>query len=176
MGTSASALSSLLSSASSPSGIDISSILEAALGSSSPGIDVTSAVNAAVTAAEAPEQTWETEESTLQSQVSALTQIQTDASTLDNDMQSLNSITGPLSAMTVNSSNANVVGVRRLREHGGKSCDCRQQPRDNCLVDIGNIRKRLDGHACWKLHHHQRKRNRNDDNYRRHRNAHRCCQ
>jgi len=111
MSTSASALSSLLSSASSPSGIDISSILEAALGSSSPGIDVTSAVNAAVTAAEAPEQTWETEESTLQSQVSALTQIQTDASTLDDDMQSLNSITGPLSAMTVNSSNADVVSA-----------------------------------------------------------------
>ncbi|HEY1730419.1 MAG TPA: flagellar filament capping protein FliD [Terriglobales bacterium] len=111
MGTSASSLSSLLSSVSSPSGIDISSILEAALGASSPGIDVTSAVNAAVTAAEAPEQTWETEESTLQSQVSALTQIQTDASTLDNDMQSLNSITGPLSAMTVSSSNANVVSA-----------------------------------------------------------------
>jgi flagellar hook-associated protein 2 len=111
MSTSASSLSSLLSSASGSSGIDISSILEAALGSSSPGIDVTAAVNAAVTAAEAPEQIWETEESTLQSQVSALTQIQTDASTLDNDMQSLNSITGPLSAMTVTSSNADVVSA-----------------------------------------------------------------
>jgi flagellar hook-associated protein 2 len=111
MSTPASSLSSLLSSASSSSGIDISSILEAALGASSPGIDVTAAVNSAITAAEAPEQAWQTTESTLQSQISALTQIQTDASTLDNDVQNLNSITGPLSAMTVNSSNSNVVSA-----------------------------------------------------------------
>jgi len=107
MSTSASLLSSLLSSGS--SGIDISSILEAALGASSPGIDVTSAVNSAVTAAEAPEQGWETQESTLQSQVSALNQIQTDVSNLDNDVQNLNSIIGPFSAMSVNSSDSNVV-------------------------------------------------------------------
>ncbi len=106
--SSVSALDSLLSGTSS-SGIDLSSILEAAFGASSPGIDVTSAVDAAVEAAEAPEQQWETQESTLQSQVSALTQIQTDATNLDNDAQSLNSLTGPLSAMTVNSSDANVV-------------------------------------------------------------------
>jgi flagellar hook-associated protein 2 len=111
MSTLASSLGSLLSSASSPSGTDISSILAAAFGASSPGIDVTSAVNAGVTAAEAPELTWQTEEGTLQSQVSALTQIQTDASNLDNVMQSLNSITGPLSAMTVSSSNADVVSA-----------------------------------------------------------------
>jgi flagellar hook-associated protein 2 len=111
MSTSASSLSSLLSAASGSSGIDISSILQAALGASSPGIDVTAAVNAGVTAAEAPEQTWQAEEGSLQTQISALTQIQTDASTLDNDMQSLNSITGPLSAMTVNSSNTDVVSA-----------------------------------------------------------------
>ncbi|MGD0481748.1 MAG: flagellar filament capping protein FliD [Terracidiphilus sp.] len=108
MSTSASSLSSLLSSASSSSGIDISSILEAATGASSPGIDVTAAVNSAITAAEAPEQAWETQQSTLQSQISALDQIQTDASNLDNDMQNFNSITGPLSAMTVSSSDSNV--------------------------------------------------------------------
>jgi flagellar hook-associated protein 2 len=106
--SSISALDSLLG-ATSSSGIDISSILEAALGASSPGIDVTSAVDAAVEAAEAPEQGWETQESTLQSQISALNQIQTDATNLDNDAQALNSVTGPLSAMTVNSSNDNVV-------------------------------------------------------------------
>lgn len=110
MSTSSSALSSLLSSSSS-SGIDISSILEAATGASSSGIDVTAAVNAAITAAEAPEEAWQNAESTLQSQISALTQIQTDASTLDNDVQNLNSLTGPLSAMTVNSSNSNVVSA-----------------------------------------------------------------
>ena len=110
MSTSASLLSSLLSSTSS-SGIDLSSILEAALGASTPGIDVTSAVNSAVTAAEAPEQIWETQEGTLQNQISALTQIQTDASTLDDDVQNLNSITGPFSAMAVSSSNSNVVSA-----------------------------------------------------------------
>jgi flagellar hook-associated protein 2 len=108
--SSVSALNSLLSSTStSTSGIDISSILQAATGSSSSGIDVTSAVNAAVTAAQAPETAWENQESTLESQSTALTQIQTDATNLDNDMQSLNSLTGPLSARTVTSSNSNVV-------------------------------------------------------------------
>lgn len=108
--SSISALDSLLSGSSSSS-IDLSSILEAAMGASSPGLDVTAAVNSAVTAAEAPEQAWESQEETLQSQSSALTQIQTDATNLDNDVQSLNSITGPLSARTVSSSNSNVVSA-----------------------------------------------------------------
>lgn len=108
MSSISSALSSLLS-GSSASSVDISSILEAAMGASSPGIDVTAAVNAAVTAAEAPEQAWQSQESTLENQISSLTQIQTDATNLDNDVQSLNSITGPLSARTVSSSNSSVV-------------------------------------------------------------------
>lgn len=106
--SSISALNSLLSSNSS-SGIDLSSILEAALGASSPGIDVTAAVNSAVTAAEAPEQAWENQQTTLQSQTTALNQIQTDVTSLDNDIQTLNSLTGPLSALTVSSSNSNEV-------------------------------------------------------------------
>ncbi len=107
--SSVSALDSLLSSSNSSSTINLSQILEAALGASSEGIDVNSAVSAAVTAAEAPEQTWESQESTLQSQTTALNQLQTDATNLDNDMQSLNSLTGPLSATTVTSSNSSVV-------------------------------------------------------------------
>lgn len=106
--SSVSALNSLLSSSSSTS-LDLSEILQAAMGASTPGIDVTSAVNAAVTAAEAPEQDWENQEATLQSQSSALTQIQTDASNLDSDMQALNNLTGPLSATTVSSSNSSIV-------------------------------------------------------------------
>jgi flagellar hook-associated protein 2 len=109
MSTSASALSSLLSSASGSSGIDISSILEAATGSSSPGIDVQAAVSSAVTAAEAPEQAWVNQGNTLESQISALNQIQSDATSLDNDIQNFNSITGPLAAMTANSSDPSVV-------------------------------------------------------------------
>lgn len=109
MSSVSSSLSSLLSSMSSSSSIDLSSILQAALGASSSGIDVTAAVNSAVTAAQAPEQTWEAQESTLESQISALTSLENYVTNLDNDMQNLNSVTGPLSTMTVSSSNSNVV-------------------------------------------------------------------
>lgn len=57
----------------------------------------------------APETAWENQESTLQSQATALNQLQTDATNLDNDMQSLNNLTGPLSARTVSSSNSSIV-------------------------------------------------------------------
>ncbi len=104
-----SSVSSLNSLLSSTSGIDISSILEAATGSSSSGIDVTAAVNASVTAAQAPEQSWEAQQATLQSQSTALTSLQTATTTLDNDVQALNNLTGPLSATLVSSSNPSLV-------------------------------------------------------------------
>ncbi len=107
--SSTSLLSSLLGSSNSSTAVDISSILEAAMGASTPGIDVTSAVSSAVTAAEAPENVWNAEITTLQSQTSDLTQIQTATTNLDNDMQALNNLTGPLSASTVASSNSSVV-------------------------------------------------------------------
>jgi flagellar hook-associated protein 2 len=106
--SSSSILSSLLSSNNS-SAIDLSAILQAATGSTSEGIDVTAAVNAALSAAEAPENAWESQQATLQSQTSALTQIQTYTTNLDNDMQSLNNLTGPLSASAVTSSNSSIV-------------------------------------------------------------------
>jgi len=111
MSSVSSALSSLLSGSgsSSSSGIDITSILQAALGASSPGIDVTSAVSAAITAARAPETAWQNQLTLLQNQTSAINQIETALSNLDNDVQALNSITGPLSARTVASSNSSVV-------------------------------------------------------------------
>ena len=109
--SSVSALNSLLSSSSSSSAIDISSILQAATGASSSGIDVTAAVNSALTAAREPETNWENQEYALQSQVTALDTLQTDASNLDNDAQSLNSLVGPLSARTVSSSNSNIVSA-----------------------------------------------------------------
>lgn len=109
--SSVSALNSLLGSASSTSSIDLSSILEAALGSSSPGIDVTAAVNSAITAARAPETGWQNQETLLQSQTSALNTLQADASNLDNDAQSLNSLIGPLSARTVTSTNSSIVSA-----------------------------------------------------------------
>jgi flagellar hook-associated protein 2 len=112
MSSISSALGSLLSgSSSSNSAIDLSSILEAAFGASSSGIDVTSAVNSAVSAAQAPETAWQDQETTLQSQTSAINQVQTEVTNLDNDVQTLNSLTGPLSARTVNSSNSDVVSA-----------------------------------------------------------------
>lgn len=108
--SSVSALNSLLASTpTNTSGIDISSLLTAALGASSTGIDVTSAVNAALAAARAPEQAWQAQESTLQSQSNALNQLQTDATNLDNDIQALNTVTGPLLARTVTSSDSGLV-------------------------------------------------------------------
>jgi flagellar hook-associated protein 2 len=104
--SSVSALNSLLGSSGT---YDLSQILEAATGASAPGIDVSSAVSASITAAEAPETNWENEQTTLQNQSSALTSLQTDATNLDDDMQSLNSLTGPLSAATVTSSNSGIV-------------------------------------------------------------------
>ncbi len=104
--SSLSALNSLLNPS---SAINLSAILEAATGSSSPGIDVNSAVSAAITAAEAPEQNWEAQQTTLQNQSTALTQMQTSTTNLDNDMQALNSLTGPFSSTLVNSSNPSLV-------------------------------------------------------------------
>lgn len=109
MSSVSSALSSLLGSSSSSSGIDISSIIQALTGSSSSGIDVTTAVTAAVTAAEAPATAWSTTLTSLENQSSALTQIQTDVQNLDNDLQQLNSLTGPLASASVTSSNSSVV-------------------------------------------------------------------
>lgn len=103
-------IDSLLSSlSSSSSSIDLSSILQAATGSSSSGIDVTAAVNSAITAARAPETAWGNQATLLENQSSALTTIQTHANNLDNDMQSLNSLAGPLADRIVSSSNSSVV-------------------------------------------------------------------
>lgn len=109
--SSISALNSLLdsSSSSSSSTINLSQILEAALGASSEGIDVNAAVSAAITAAEKPETTWENQLTQLQNQTSALNDLQSGVTSLDNDMQALNNLMGPLSSATVTSSNSSIV-------------------------------------------------------------------
>ena len=84
--SSSSLLGSLLGSSNSATAVDISSILEAAMGASTPGLDVTSAVSSAVTAAEGPENIWNAQITLLQSETSALTQIQADTTNLDNDI------------------------------------------------------------------------------------------
>jgi flagellar hook-associated protein 2 len=99
-------LSSVLGSTNSTNDINLSAILEAATGASSAGIDVNSAVSAAVTAAEAPEDTWESQIATLATQTSDLTAFQTAATNLDNDMEALSSLTGALASTTVTSSDS----------------------------------------------------------------------
>jgi flagellar hook-associated protein 2 len=108
--SSTSALNTLLASDSSSS-IDLSSILQAATGASAAGINVSAAVNAALTAARAPETAWQNQQALLNSQNTALIQLQTDTTNLDNDMQSLNSLTGPLSSRAVTSSNTSIVSA-----------------------------------------------------------------
>src|SRR5271163_5360105 len=91
--------------------INISSILAATVGANTPGIDVTSAVAAAIYADRAPERGWQADQTTLTSQTTALTAIQTATQAVQNDIQTLNSLTGPLAARSVTSSNANIVSA-----------------------------------------------------------------
>ena len=109
MSSSLSGLSSLLSASDPASAIDLSEILQAATGASTPGIDVTAAVNAAVSAAEAPEDTWQSQVSTLATQTSDLNTIETAATNLDNDMKSINSLTGSFNSVTATSSNTGIL-------------------------------------------------------------------
>ena len=115
--SSVSSLNSLLSSAltnpssTSGSGIDLSSLLQAATGATSSGIDVTSAVAAALYADRAPERQWQAQQSTIASQITALTALQTALSSVSNDLDSLNDISGPLAARAVSSSATQVTGT-----------------------------------------------------------------
>src|SRR6201986_5604710 len=124
--SSVSSLNSLLSgaltgSSASGSGIDLSSILQAATGSTGAGIDVTAAVTAALNADRAPEHQWQAQQATIASQVGALTTLQTALSSVSNDLNSLNDIGGPLAARTVSSSATQVTGTATaggfLRSH-----------------------------------------------------------
>lgn len=114
--SSVSSLNSLLSSAlgassTSSSGIDLSSLLQAATGATSAGIDVTSAVDAALYAERAPERQWQSEQSSISSQITALTALQTALSSVSNDLDGLNNISGPLAARAVSSSATQVTGT-----------------------------------------------------------------
>ncbi|MFZ1132681.1 MAG: flagellar filament capping protein FliD [Terriglobales bacterium] len=92
----------------STSGINLSSLLSA-LGSSSSGIDVSSAVAAAISALSTPELQWESQQQTLQTQTSAINQIQTDVGALETSLTALTDPAGALASMTTTSSDANVV-------------------------------------------------------------------
>jgi len=92
----------------STSGVNISSLLSD-LGSSSSGIDVQSAVSQAIAAMSTPEQQWQQQQQTLQTQTNALNSIQNDVSSLETSLNSLNDPTGALMSMQANSSNSSIV-------------------------------------------------------------------
>jgi flagellar hook-associated protein 2 len=108
-------LSSLLSSQSSTSSstsastINLSSLLEAMDGSSAAGIDVNSAVEAAVYAAQAPEQEWQTEKTTLGQQTTDLTSLSTAVSQLETDLNALSDPMGVMNSLSLTSSQSSVV-------------------------------------------------------------------
>jgi len=102
-------LNSLAGSTAASTASNLTAILQAAMGASSSGIDVNAAVNSAVTAAQAPEDSWNSQITLLQSESNALTTIQANVTSLDNDMNALNSLNGPLSSTAVTSSNTSVV-------------------------------------------------------------------
>lgn len=105
--SSTSSINSLLSSTTTNSAIDISNILASVAGATTPGIDVTAAVAAGIAADRAPETQWNADIATFTSQTTALTAMQTATEALATDMQSLNTLSGPLAARTVTSSNSN---------------------------------------------------------------------
>jgi len=105
MSTTSAVTSALTSTETSTSSINISNVLAAATGSSTAGIDVSAAVASAIYADRAPERAWQADQTTLTSQTTALTAIETATEALATDMQSLNSLSGPLAARTVSSSN-----------------------------------------------------------------------
>jgi flagellar hook-associated protein 2 len=86
-------------------------LLQAATGATSAGIDVTSAVTAALYADRAPEREWQAQQSTIASQITALSNLQTALSSVSNDLDSLNDIGGPLAARAVSSSASQVSGT-----------------------------------------------------------------
>ncbi len=109
MSSTSSLSSALTSSTTATSAVDVSSILAAIAGTSTPGIDVTSAVAAGLYADRAQERVWQSEQTTLTNQASALTSIQTATQALYTDFDNLNSLTGPLASRAATSSNTSAI-------------------------------------------------------------------
>lgn len=73
------------------------------------GIDVASTVQQLVSAASVPEQAWETQQQTIQSQEGVINEINTDLTSLQASVNALKDPGGALKGVTVNSSNSNIV-------------------------------------------------------------------
>jgi flagellar hook-associated protein 2 len=89
----------------------VNAILNSATNTSGSGIDVTSTVDAILQIDAQPEVNLENQVTTLNSQTSALQTIETDLASLQTAVQALSDPTGGLNAVTVNSSNNDVVSA-----------------------------------------------------------------
>ena len=85
----------------------LNSVLSALGGSS--GIDVASAVNTILYADRAPERGWQAQQTTLNSQATAINQLQSEASSLSDALSALQSTSGVLTSATATTSNSNVL-------------------------------------------------------------------
>jgi flagellar hook-associated protein 2 len=90
---------------------DILSQVNDAFSGKSSGIDVSSVVSELMQVQEAPETQMKDEQTTITSQVSALTTISGQLTTLQNDINSLADFNGALSQMTTGSSDSNIVSA-----------------------------------------------------------------
>ncbi len=89
----------------------VNAILNSATNTSGSGIDVTSTVDAILQIDAQPEVNLQNQVTTLNSQTSALQTIETDLASLQTAVQALSDPTGALNAVTVNSSNNDVVSA-----------------------------------------------------------------
>lgn len=90
---------------------DILSQVNDAFSGKSTGIDVSSVVNELMQVDEAPETQMQGEQSTISSQISALTSISNDLSTLANSINSLQDLDGAFSQLTTGSSDSTIVSA-----------------------------------------------------------------
>jgi len=88
---------------------DILSQVNDAFSGKSSGIDVSSVVNELMQVEEQPETQMQNEQTTINSQISALTNIGTELSTLQSSVQSLSDLDGAFSQMTTGSSDDSIV-------------------------------------------------------------------
>jgi flagellar hook-associated protein 2 len=90
---------------------DILSQVNSAFSGKTSGIDVTSVVNELMQVQEQPETQMQSEQSTIGSQISALTNLGTQLTTLATSIQSLSDLNGAFSQMTTGSSDSTVVAA-----------------------------------------------------------------
>jgi flagellar hook-associated protein 2 len=90
---------------------DILSQVNSAFSGKTSGIDVNSVVNELMQVEEQPETQMQSEQSTISSQISALTSIGSDLSTLSSSVESLADLDGAFSQMTTGSSDSTIVAA-----------------------------------------------------------------